>query len=804
MPIQPTYPGVYIEEIPSGVHTITGVATSITAFIGRALRGPVNKATTIESYADFERSFGGLWLYSTLGYAVQDFFNNGGSTAVIVRLFSPTDADLQTAKDTVSTVANVVDTAQASTAATLATAMRQQADKAQTKAARLAGDAVASAAEAEANRPTLASVRKAATDASDTINKTTQAVISATDTTNSSTPVTLAKAMRDAAKTFATDPAKTIADLVATAAEGASKPNNATIDDVKKAAQSAVDAMNTVAQNVANVADTAAQSTLQTLAKAIRAEANKSTQEPEKTAADLVAKAAETEVAYQASVASVRQAAQNAETTYTQNLPVTTATVTIGGLPLVAASQGSWGANLRATIDTNNITKDVASAIGVPQAQLFNLTVKDDSPGGRTEQFRTLTVIDHPRRIDRVLNAQSQLMRWGNFGSNGKLNPPTDKDMPAFPPGTTMVSDSITVLELALASAQKQWRSDRNLGKAQAILGADKQTVNTDLQTLETAKAKLIISDGDPITENEFVGPGTAENKWGLYALEQVDLFNLLCIPPYLMEDPENLNVDSDLIAVATAYCQQRRAMLLVDAPSDWTDKNTAIEGFTQAGVGTTSKNAALYFPRIIRPNILRNNQLEAFVPCGVVAGIFARTDAQRGVWKAPAGLEASLVGVPQLTVNLTDAENGDLNQLGINCLRSFPIYGRVVWGSRTLRGADAFADEYKYIPIRRLALFIEESLYRGTQWVVFEPNDEPLWAQIRLNVGAFMHNLFRQGAFQGQSPRDAYLVKCDSETTTQNDRDLGIVNILVAFAPLKPAEFVVIQIQQLAGQIQV
>jgi hypothetical protein len=161
------------------------------------------------------------------------------------------------------------------------------------------------------------------------------------------------------------------------------------------------------------------------------------------------------------------------------------------------------------------------------------------------------------------------------------------------------------------------------------------------------------------------------------------------------------------------------------------------------------------------------------------------------------------LSGVRELKVKLTDRENGDINKLGVNCLRNFPVYGNVVWGARTLDGADPMASEWKYIPIRRLALFIEESLYRGTQWVVFEPNDEPLWAQIRLNVGAFMHNLFRQGAFQGRSPREAYFVKCDAETTTQNDRNLGIVNILVGFAPLKPAEFVVIKIQQMAGDIE-
>jgi phage tail sheath protein FI len=153
--------------------------------------------------------------------------------------------------------------------------------------------------------------------------------------------------------------------------------------------------------------------------------------------------------------------------------------------------------------------------------------------------------------------------------------------------------------------------------------------------------------------------------------------------------------------------------------------------------------------------------------------------------------------------VPLTDGENGELNPLGVNCLRIRPAVGPVVWGARTLQGDDRLASEWKYIPVRRMALYLEESLYRGTQWVVFEPNDEPLWAQIRLNLGAFMQGLFRQGAFQGKTPREAYLVKCDKETTTQNDVNSGIVNIVVGFAPLKPAEFVIIQLQQLAGQVQ-
>jgi phage tail sheath protein FI len=286
--------------------------------------------------------------------------------------------------------------------------------------------------------------------------------------------------------------------------------------------------------------------------------------------------------------------------------------------------------------------------------------------------------------------------------------------------------------------------------------------------------------------------------KTGIYSLEKADLFNLLCIPPRTFLNDVGVGTT---LTDALAYCKKRRAMLLVDAPSGWTTKDLAVAGI--GGLGLTDRNAAIFFPRLRAPDPLKEGRLETFVPCGAVAGVFARTDAQRGVWKAPAGLEATLAGVPELSTPLTDFENGELNPLGVNCLRSFPVVGRVVWGARTLEGADRLASEWKYIPVRRTALFIEESLYRGTKWVVFEPNDEPLWSQIRLNIGAFMHDLFRKGAFQGQTPREAYFVKCDKETTTQTDINLGIVNIVVGFAPLKPAEFVIIKIQQMAGQIQ-
>nr|MBF0685942.1 phage tail sheath family protein [Pseudomonas sp.] len=282
--------------------------------------------------------------------------------------------------------------------------------------------------------------------------------------------------------------------------------------------------------------------------------------------------------------------------------------------------------------------------------------------------------------------------------------------------------------------------------------------------------------------------------RQGIYALEEVDLFNMLCLPGI---------TDPGVLMDAEAYCQERRAFFIVDAPRDAVAPEQMV-GVVSGTALPKSDHAAVYYPWIYIADPLKNGKLRLTPPSGTVAGLYARIDGDRGVWKAPAGTEASLVGVQALQYVLTDGENGSLNPLGVNCLRNFPVYGAVAWGARTLRGADQMTSEYKYVPVRRLALFLEESLYRGTQWVVFEPNDESLWAQIRLNLGAFMNTLFRQGAFQGKTPREAYLVKCDRETTTQDDINRGVVNILVAFAPLKPAEFVVIRIQQLAGQIQV
>ncbi|GAB4574798.1 MAG: hypothetical protein Kow0077_23130 [Anaerolineae bacterium] len=283
--------------------------------------------------------------------------------------------------------------------------------------------------------------------------------------------------------------------------------------------------------------------------------------------------------------------------------------------------------------------------------------------------------------------------------------------------------------------------------------------------------------------------------KTGMHALEDIapEVFNLMCIP----DAPGLGNPGAQAVyAAANAFCIDHRAFLLIDIPES---VDTAAEVLNWTPLDTLrSDHAALYFPRVTVPDPLNGNRARNIPNSGTMAGLYSRTDAQRGVWKAPAGTDLPLRNVSLATL-LTDAENGELNPMGINALRNLPIYGNVSWGARTLFGENARAHEYGYVPVRRMALFIEESLVQGLQWVVFEPNDEKLWSQIRINVTAFMQGLFRRGAFAGTTPREAYLVKCDSETTTPTDVNLGIVNILVGFAPLKPAEFVVISLQQMA-----
>jgi phage tail sheath protein FI len=522
MPVTPTYPGVYIEEIPSGVRTITGVATSIAAFIGWARKGPTDAAGLVLSWADYERQYGGLDARGRLGYAVSQFFANGGQQAYIVRLVA--------------------------------------------------------------------------------------------------TPPPPPPVPPPPPPPGPPPPVLT---------------------------------------------------------------------------------------------------------------PAAVATRTVDALTLTAKSPGAWANDYGIAI------KNQAGG-----TSRFRLQVVYVKPGSTTEitveSFENLSMANpdsQGRFVEDVIKNESQFVTASVVGG-----PPA----PA-PPGDT-----------SLPSPKLQHGDD----------------------------GSVLLPNSPP-----FESAVTA----GVSQLDHVNLFNLLCVPG---------ETTPALLSTLEGYCHDHRAFLIADCPEDATFSSMRT-GPDPTIAGAPAVNAAIYFPWVIAPDPLSENRPTNVPPSGFVAGIYARTDATRGVWKAPAGTDASLTGVIGVKVPLTDTENGVLNPQAINCIRNFDVYGTVIWGARTLRGNDEIGSEWKYIPVRRTALFIEESLYRALKWVVFEPNDEPLWAQIRLNVGAFMHDLFRQGAFQGKTPQDAYFVKCDKETTTQSDINRGIVNIVVGFAPLKPAEFVIIKIQQMAGQIE-
>ena len=309
---------------------------------------------------------------------------------------------------------------------------------------------------------------------------------------------------------------------------------------------------------------------------------------------------------------------------------------------------------------------------------------------------------------------------------------------------------------------------------------------------LNGGRVAWIVRVEDPSPE-KLTGDPKAQT--GLHAFDGIapDTFNILCIPAAANLDHEGF---AKVISAAEKYCQDKRAFLIIDPPSAINTKDGMV-GWMKSNDGLRHCNAAIYFPRLEIPDPLNKNQLRNVGASGTVAGIYARTDETRGVWKAGAGAEADLRGA-NIPIQLTDRENGELNKHGVNVLRSVPQIGNVAWGARTLAQD---ASEWKYVPIRRMALYLEESLDRGSKWAVFEPNDDLLWAQIRSSFGAFMTSLFRQGAFQGMKPEDAFFVRCDETTTTQNDIDSGRLNITVGFAPLKSAEFILIYIQQLAGK---
>ena len=480
------HPGVFVEEAPSGVRTIRGVPTSITAFVGRTQRGPLDEPVHLKSLADYERRFGGLWRESTVSFAVKQFFENGGEHAIVVR--------------------------------------------------------------------------------------------------------------------------------AATRGDAAPKP------------------------------------------------------------------------------AVVRLAE---------------------GAMFRASTPGSWGLNLNIAIDHTGVTDN----------KLFNLTVTDQA---RTERFPGLSV---------------------------------DPASPQFA-GTMLQQSELIRLEFGLGAA-----------------APSEQTA---------VAVELSGTDGGSIGTAEVTAPENRTTHTGLNALDKVDLFNLLCIPPYAADG--DLDVAKDW-APAAEYCRARRAFLVIDAPASWTIDSAGEHA--NAFRAVAQRDGALYFPRVLAADPLNADKPAAYAPCGAVAGVMSRADKAHGVWKAPAN--EALRGVNGTSIKLDAAAQSRLPP-DINCLREFPDRGVLIWGAHTLEDAGS---EWRYVNVRRFALYVEQSIDQGTQWAVFEPNSEPTWEAVRQAVNTFLFGLWRAGALMGTKPEEAFFVRCDRTTMTQDDIQNGTLVAVIGLAIVRPAEFVILKFSQ-------
>ena len=758
MPVTVSYPGVYIEEIPSGVRSITGVATSITAFVGYTPRGPINQAVRLANFGDFERNFGGLQQDSEISYAVQQFFLNGGSDAYVVRVATGAGSAQVTLGDLAG---NAVLTVSAANAGSWGNLVRLDVDY-QTGNPDSTFNLNITRYQLQNGKLVFAEGETYRNLSMNTFSSTFAPNVVNGDSTLVSLQVLAAPALTKGGWARSTDlgttfPTLTASDTTITGMHDTTNPFTLTITG---AAPTSVATLVTAV----TAAITTAGLTANLTASGVDAMGNAGTDYLQLTS---------NSVANNSGVQILRAPSNDLAAKV--------------GLGLANGGREKEAASVLRPEPTGTTSASVADLIDGTTSVSGNLdvTVTDESTGTALVATTTLTL---PAAV-----AGPALRDGLQAALRGIANSPATAQATVQLYGTFLnVVPSADTPNAAITFGNAVGGTIKLTG-AGSFANVEEYSLGTGT-SFGAQSAALPGADGTPPQTATDI-EGDEASKTGIYALLDVDLFNLLVIPrtTLLASDADA----KDVIAKAIALCEERRAFFIVDPnpQKDITNIGDWVGGLSG------SRNAAVYFPQILAADPLQNFRVHPMPNSGSLAGIYARTDAERGVWKAPAGIDAIIQGAQGLRYTLTDAENGTLNPLGINCLRTFAVYGTISWGARTLFGSDARADEYKYIPVRRLALYIEESLYRGTKWVVFEPNDEPLWAQIRLNVGAFMQTLFRQGAFQGQTPQSAYFVKCDSETTTSTDQDLGVVNLLVGFAPLKPAEFVVIQIQQMAGQ---
>ncbi len=791
MPVTPTYPGVYVQELPSGARAIAGVATSIAAFVGMAERGRMNVPVRIFNFADFERSFGAE-TKGELATQVRNFYLNGGGQAYVMRIANnPFQADVM---------------------------LRNQADT---------GNAMLVTARDHGllGNQLRVEIDYGTGNAEETFNLTVYRQVIKDDGSRE----------REGEETFE---GLSMNPNLGNFAESAINGNSQLITVTAEPAPGAINGVSMSGLILSNTANTARDELAGIVTGANRRLTVKVGDNPAQpvTLPDLgsfVGSGNLTDV-----TDGIEDEINAALTPHGVTVTVAASTGSVAG--------GGTGSNRIVTITSadgavqvtpgagGDIT--VALRLGIGQGGLEGSTWGTVRPAPTGFVARMGDVTDNFEEFRRFAGTdRATINSWTLTDDSGDpahtVNPFTlpGGAVPVFTAGgSNALANAYGVLDAIAASiagnSNGRWAAARhgprlalsplygteNTGIAPAVAfvtAGFNFATNAMTNAFRNTAAYSVGQPGGAAGPSPFQDAGpTAGDDGGLaqagdyddaYEIidREVDLFNLMVLP----RNDTQSNADRGLLwGAASAFCQLKRAFLLVDPDDDWNDITTAEQGVNAIRTGVATRNAACYWPRL---DVGGGTYVD---PSGALAGVMARTDGNRGVWKAPAGLEATVRGVTGVQHQMTDPENGVINPKALNAIRLFPA-GVVSWGARTLVGFNGSGNvDDKYIPVRRTMLFIEESLYRGLRFAVFEPNDEPLYAQIRLAAGSFMNGLFRQGAFAGQKATDAYFVQCDRTTTTDNDRNLGIVNVIVGFAPLKPAEFVILTVRQIAGQVQV
>jgi phage tail sheath protein FI len=794
MPVTPTYPGVYVQEVPSGVRTIVGVSTSIGMFLGMTEQGPMSQPIECTTYTDFVRTFGDSTLTSQMANYVRMFFLNGGTDCHVMRI----------AKG--ATQASVTLQNEAGTGVLVLTALD----------AGLSGENIRAVVSYGGPQPettfNLGLFQWATDSGGNRIKTNTESWknLSMDPTSPLYAPAFLGQSSKlVTAATAVTIPAAVTGYSLSGRAvpDGAAFTANwsALLGDVvglkTNHIQMIVNSKGPVDVDFSGIHVTTEAQLILDMQSAIThffnlngfpginvtvsfpaaGPANTVRLRFDAPAGDVyVQPGLLLDLAGSLMLGTAQGGLEVSGFSLLRPAPngITFQPIDQTIFDFAAATQSSvTDFQIDVMKPDGTFVADTVPMTGGPLPSIVT-TVGTDSmavaKGGGPDGLREKLGIIAQRISQFVPTTAGNANKWTVSVSNYRLTL-----MPTPDIGDNFVSTNFLVT-------------------APAALAAHFLAPNVHYYTVGVGGQNIGRQTSAAIPASDGTAPQAADydNAYPIIDKE-VDLFNLMILPPDIPgKDMSTFYPD------ASVFCQQRRAFLLMDPPPSWQDANAAVNGIAALRVGLVKDYSAIFFPRI---TVVDNStQLQMDIgPTGAIAGLCARIDGTRGVWKAPAGTEATINGIFGLEQKFSNLEQGLMNPHAINVLRVFPS-GIVNFGARTMDGDDNFASEYKYIPVRRLALYLEESLYRGLQWVVFEPNDEPLWAQIRLNVGSFMHDQFRKGAFQGATPSQAYFVKCDGETTTQSDRDQGVVNIWVGFAPLNPAEFVILYLQQMAGQIQV